>query len=231
MTIDRPSGGDKRAAAGASGEIVRLIVVSAVAVILLAGGVYWLRQLPANPGALESGATVQVQVQLLRTVDPIPVQVPAPDRQVMADRGNGGQSPEPEPSWSDEDDQVPPVPPAPAQLDSPAKTNVALPPSISRNSPSEAALKFRQMLLQHIARYQRYPSSARAKGMEGRVQVLFRLRRDGRVLDAQVMRSSGEVVLDTEAVATLYRAEPLPSIPSEMPDELKVLLPIDFSLQ
>ncbi len=224
MNIDRFSG--RNEGAGASSEAVRLIIVSAVAVILFTGGVYWLRQLPEKPGALDSGATVQVQ--LLQTNDPTPIEAQAPEHQAMITRGNQGRLPEPEPLWSEEDEQVPQVS---AQLDPPATTNVAVPSSVSRNSPSEAALKFRQALLQHIARFERYPSRARAKGSEGTVHVLFRLRRDGKVLDAQVTTSSGEPVLDTEAIATLYRAEPLPAIPSEMPDELKVLLPIDFSLQ
>lgn len=224
MNIDRFSG--RSEGAGASSEIIRLVVVSAVAVILFTGGVYWLRQLPNNPGALDSGATVQVQ--LLKTDDPTPIEASAPERQAMAARGNQGHSPEPEPLLSEEDDQVPQVL---APVDSSATANTAVPPSVSRNIPSEATLKFRQALLQHIARFERYPLRARAKGAEGTVHVLFRLRRDGRVLDAQVTTSSGEPVLDTEAIATLYRAEPLPAIPSEMPDELKVLLPIDFSLQ
>lgn len=226
MTIDRLSGRDREAAAAASSEVLRLVIVSAFAVMLLIGGVYWLRQLPDKPGVPGSGSTVQVR--LLQADDPTPIEASASERQAMVSRGNQDKSSEPEPLWSEDDEQAPPVP---AQLDPLAPTNDALPPSVFRSSPTEATLKFRQALLQHIARFERYPTRARAKGVEGTVQVLFRLRRDGRILEARVTRSSGEPALDVEAIATLYRAEPLPAIPGEMPDELKILLPIDFSLQ
>ena len=61
----------QRAGVGAAGEVVRLILASAIAVMLLAGGVYWLHRLPARPGAPEFAATVHVQ--LLQLDDSAPI--------------------------------------------------------------------------------------------------------------------------------------------------------------
>jgi len=66
--------------------------------------------------------------------------------------------------------------------------------------------------------------------MEGTVRVVFLLRRDGTVLDAWVQSTSGETILDHEAIDTIYRAEPLPAIPGELPDQIRVLLPVNFAL-
>ncbi len=226
MTSDRHPGRDEEAAAAASSEIFRLVIVSGVAIMLLAGGVYWLRQWPQRPGGLEPGPTVQVVI--VETKDPTPIEAPPPEHQAVVAAGSVGRSTESDPSWSEGDAQVSEVS---VQHDPPAPAVIAPPRPVSVASRTEAALKFRHELLQHIARFEQYPVRAKSKGVEGTVQVLFRLRRDGRVLDAQVMRSSGETDLDVEAIATLYRAEPLPSIPGEMPDELRVLLPIAFSLR
>ena len=214
----------ERAAVGATGEVVRLIVASAVAVMLLAGGVYWLHHLPARPGAPEFAATVHVQ--LLQLDDPALIAVSGAQRPMLAESTPPGRADEPAP-WTDEA-LLSPLPVQPHPISQKEETDSA---SSSASVSSKVAVKFRQELLQHIARYQRYPSSARTDRLERTVQVLFRLRRDGSLLDAWVTSSSGDIVLDNEAIATLHRAEPLPSIPAQMPGELRILLPIAFARQ
>ncbi len=226
MTTEPPSHKNDEAAVGASGELVRLFAISAIALMLFAGGIYWLRQLPANSGVQESGT--MVEVQLLPSGDPTPTSVRTIERQATATPGDKGRSPDPQPEWVEEREEPSTKPIA---VDTPAAP-IDLPSALSRQAPSDdATLKFRQALLRHIARYERYPAEARARREHGTVEVLFRLRRDGRVIEAWVTTTSGTPLLDHEAIATLYRAEPLPPIPSEMPEELKILLPINFSLQ
>jgi periplasmic protein TonB len=52
------------------------------------------------------------------------------------------------------------------------------------------------------------------------------MRRDGAVLDAWVQVSSGQSRIDREAVDIIRRSQPLPPIPTELPERLSILLPI-----
>jgi periplasmic protein TonB len=64
----------------------------------------------------------------------------------------------------------------------------------------------------------RYP--ARAHGERGIAMVAFRIDRNGHVLSSRITRSSGSMVLDEEALATVKRADPLPAPPSGISDEM-----------
>ncbi len=101
----------------------------------------------------------------------------------------------------------------------------------SRVSSGADAQTYQQALLVHIERYRRYPDSARREHVEGVVLLRFLMDRNGKVLDAWIDRSSGFTILDTEAVAAVKRAQPLPVIPASLPDRLGIALPISFSLQ
>ncbi|MTD92731.1 TonB family protein [Hyphomicrobium sp. xq] len=226
MAFERLPNDQEQTSVGASGEVVRLLVASALAVILLAGGVYWLHQFPAQPGMLQSGAMVEVQLVSVAELQPTDTaSVEGVDVEGISTKS--GPSSQQDASIAEEAEQPLQSP----HLDPIAKADIDYAPALARSPPTETALKFRQILLRHIAQYQRYPAVARMQRLEGTVQVLFRLRRDGSILDAWVSSSSGTPILDTEAISTLYRAEPLPAIPGEMPGELKIVLPIAFSLR
>ncbi len=219
--------GDDKAAVSASNEFIRMFVVSALALALFSGGVYWIRQLPTDSGSHDQGSVVEVK--LLQPDTATPVNIPAQDRQQDATRGTEGKSHEPEPVWDANEEQPSP---SPVAIEPAATTSLDVSPTASSQVPSDEALaKFREELMRHIAHFEQYPREARARGEQGTVKVLFKLRRDGRIASAWVATSSGETALDEEAVATLYRAEPLPPIPGEMPNELRILLPINFSLR
>ncbi len=80
--------------------------------------------------------------------------------------------------------------------------------------------------IQHrLQRAIRYPSLARAKGIEGVTIVVFSIQPEGQVIDLKIAQSSGSEILDEEALATVRRATPLPYYP-------KVLqIPLRFSLE
>jgi protein TonB len=79
-----------------------------------------------------------------------------------------------------------------------------------------------------VARYQRYPNAARLGRMRGTVETLFSMQRDGTLLEVWVKTSSGQVVLDKAAVDAIRRAQPLPAIPSELPDRLNIQIALVF---
>ncbi|MFO1069230.1 MAG: TonB family protein [Geminicoccaceae bacterium] len=77
--------------------------------------------------------------------------------------------------------------------------------------------------------HKRYPRRARLARAQGTVTLVFVMDRTGSVLESHVARSSGHAALDAEAAAMLARAEPLPPLPAEVPDErLTVTLPVEF---
>ncbi|MFX9116149.1 energy transducer TonB, partial [Acinetobacter baumannii] len=64
----------------------------------------------------------------------------------------------------------------------------------------------------------------------GAVETLFSMQRDGTVLEVWVKTSSGQAALDKAAVDAIRRAQPLPSIPWGLPDDLKVEIWLEFDL-
>jgi protein TonB len=206
-----------------SGVFVRLLIAPIVATLLLAGGVYWLRlQPPMGAGTHEQPSTVLVH--LLPRPDPAPIPTPAPSQIVTESLAALA------PPTQDEQDEAPlAVQPAPAGIQS-QKT----PPSVVEGaateaaSPSRAAVRFQQALLRHIGRYQRYPGAARRNHLQGTVETFFSMRRDGTLLDVWVKTSSGQAVLDNEAIETVRRAQPLPPIPPELPNRLSVQVLLAF---
>lgn len=84
------------------------------------------------------------------------------------------------------------------------------------------------LLLAHLEKYRRYPAAARARGQQGVAQVTFRMNRQGRLLSSRVSRSSGSAMLDRAAIDTLKRAQPLPAIPEDMPEEIELSVDVEF---
>jgi protein TonB len=58
-----------------------------------------------------------------------------------------------------------------------------------------------------------YPDTARRQGLQGVVEVRFRIGPDGAVSAVEIVRSSGHVLLDQESADTVRRAAPYPLIP------------------
>jgi TonB family protein len=70
-----------------------------------------------------------------------------------------------------------------------------------------------------------YPAPAKRAGIEGVVDLSFRITAQGRALDIQVVRSSGFSVLDSAAVEAVQDAGPYPLT------DKRVVIPIRFSLK
>ena len=63
-------------------------------------------------------------------------------------------------------------------------------------------------------------------------QVQFTIRRDGSLIDAKVVASSGSKSLDTAALAAVRDAAPYPSFPeSQAGSTLRLEIPISFQLK
>jgi periplasmic protein TonB len=88
---------------------------------------------------------------------------------------------------------------------------------------------FQAALYDRIGRYQVYPKEALQQQLQGVVVVTFVMDRNGTVLKVSVKRTSGELILDKAAAESIVMAQPLPSIPPQLPGRLTVELPIAFS--
>lgn len=121
--------------------------------------------------------------------------------------------------------QVDPGPPAPATT-----SPKAIPAPPARQMASESRPSWEARLLAHLEKFRRYPGNARARREQGVALVRFRMTRQGRLLSATLQHSSGAATLDRAALDTLRRAQPLPAIPADMPEEMELAVPVEFFL-
>jgi protein TonB len=93
---------------------------------------------------------------------------------------------------------------------------------------SEAGAKaYNALVFGHLQRFKRYPLAAH--GVTGTVLVQFVLNRAGDVTESKVTKSSGNGVLDREALETLRRASPFPAFPDAKPGaEETYIAPVNF---
>ena len=84
----------------------------------------------------------------------------------------------------------------------------------------------------HLNRFKQYPQIAQQRRQTGTVMLSFTVAPDGRVLTAQITGSSGVYILDQEVLDLIHRAEPLPAMPVDMPQEpMQLTLPVPFTLR
>ncbi len=130
---------------------------------------------------------------------------------------------------------LPPTPvtkaidPAPPQPQTAAPKTAPAPPApqVASNAPDT----WEGRVLARLQKYQRYPGEARSARQQGVAYIRFRMNRDGHVLSSSLVRSSGFPALDQAALDTLRRADPLPRIPPERPDEIELVVPVEFMMK
>ncbi len=197
--------------------------------LLLAAGVYWLHQVPAGTGPRATDTVVEVR--LIAPQEPIEQRQDAPLQPSQA-----ALNPQPEPLVEDPNRLIPTetVVSAPSEPGRPASAATTSAPASAaapvRMPTIQIAKIFQTALLSHIARYRRYPDAARQDRLQGIVQAVFAMRRDGTVTEVWIKSTSGHKLLDVAAIETIRRAQPLPKIPSELPDHLNILMPVAFDL-
>jgi protein TonB len=118
---------------------------------------------------------------------------------------------------------VPAAQPAPAGTPS---ANVALPPS------PDTLRRWQTALLAHLQRHKRYPGLARNNNEQGVVYLRFTMNRAGAIVAKAIERGSGHASLDTEALALIDRAQPLPAPPPDVAGErFEFVVPVQFQLR
>ncbi|MCC6776997.1 MAG: energy transducer TonB [Hyphomicrobiales bacterium] len=117
-----------------------------------------------------------------------------------------------------------------------AEETAAVPAAPRQGPPNpidrEMARSWHSQISALIQSKKRYPASARARGEHGVTQVAFSVDRDGRVLEAKIVRASGIAVLDEEALAVVRRSQPFPKPPQVVPgDRFDFSFPMSFNIK
>ena len=123
------------------------------------------------------------------------------------------------------------VPPPPITAQQSTQPAPPPPPAAAPNGVGEGRDSFLGRLLAQLNRFKQYPRTAKKAGIEGVVMLHFVMDAQGRVLSYEIVRSSGRPILDSEALALIQRAQPLPALPADYPTRtLDAIVPIEFSL-
>lgn len=75
---------------------------------------------------------------------------------------------------------------------------------------------YTKVLKERILNHWIYPLSARQNYIQGTLMIVFRLERDGRLVDCNMARSSGHEILDTQALKAISLASPFPPFPENI---------------
>jgi protein TonB len=111
----------------------------------------------------------------------------------------------------------------------PAPETRALPKNAKIGEFTEAGSNaYNALVFGHLQKFKRYPQAAR--GAAGTVLVRFALNRSGEVVSTEVTKSSGNSVLDREALDILHRASPFPPFPTAKPGtQDNYIAPVNFA--
>lgn len=83
-------------------------------------------------------------------------------------------------------------------------------------------------LVAHIESYKYYPRAARRRGIQGVIQVSFRLLANGSITDLEIR--SGHKLLRTATEQALQKAQPLPKPPAQISTPLSVSYGMEYLL-
>jgi protein TonB len=124
------------------------------------------------------------------------------------------------------------VTPPPVTVQTSATPAPPAPMAAPQKAAGETRDSFLGRLLAQLNRFKQYPRAARQAHIEGVVMLHFVMDAQGKVLSSEIAKSSGRAVLDTEALALIQRAQPLPALPADYPTRtLDAVVPIEFALK
>jgi protein TonB len=188
------------------------------------------------------------QVESKQQIEPDP----EPEKPIEKVEPKPEPEPEPEPEAKSELAMPPPKPPeaekpveekkevrkkprhrvaslanAPSAADQKADRAAAPLPGVNARN-ADALRNWTSQLVAQIERHKRYPAEAR--GASGTALVSFSVDRSGGAHLTRVVRSSGDSVLDRDAVAWVERSQPLPPPPADRSgNRFPVVVPLRYN--
>ncbi|MEJ5363410.1 MAG: energy transducer TonB [Spirochaetota bacterium] len=83
----------------------------------------------------------------------------------------------------------------------------------------DITMRYTDMIRQRIQEVLVYPATARKDGIEGKTYIKFTIDKNGNLLSAILVRSSGSALLDDAALVAIHSASPFPPIPDTIGKE------------
>jgi protein TonB len=106
--------------------------------------------------------------------------------------------------------------PSPLGGGQPGSSSAAAPPGFVNPAASQVRAK-EAYVWQVIRRFSQYLPDLREKNEGGTVVLRFVIARNGRLVDASIVRSSGVIALDRGLLEAVRAASPYPPLPNEIP--------------
>ena len=88
--------------------------------------------------------------------------------------------------------------------------------TISLDTRDPAYHPYTKVIKEKILNYWIYPLSAQQNFIQGDLLIVFRLGRNGNLVDSNIDRSSGHEILDTHALKAIRLATPFPPFPENI---------------
>jgi protein TonB len=179
---------------------------------------------PAKPFSLPATKTLTEPVKpsspIVRNAGARPFHVPLPPSTTLAEP--------PAQSVTNEAGQTAPSAPGGA-----ARGEALPTPDVTREGARADDLRqYRLSLAISARRFKRYPVLARERGWEGTAEVALNVNALLPVPEVVLVRSSGQIVLDEQALAMMTQAARVTSLPQSLQGrDFRVLLPVKFSLE
>jgi protein TonB len=170
-------------------------------------------ELPQPQAVIEPVDIPPVKAPLPRNVVTLPPPQPEPIRHIEA----------PAP--------LAPIVSAPAPARSGVETSRA---EVPGNDPRSRKIEanYKSLVGSYIRRNKFSPPQSRRAGISGDVKVRFIVHRDGAITDVTVAASSGEALLDGEAIAFLQSLSPVPSFPRDLRrSEIPLAITLKFKVE
>jgi protein TonB len=213
-----------------------------------AAAALWLLNSPssADSGFLAGAAVVMVDLPEASAAPPVPASdlPPGPEEAPVEQAPPPKEETKPPEQMAEValQEPEPPKPQPPVEATAPPPS-VAIavpdekPPTAGVEEPlqprrlSAAVSRWQSGLNALIHRMARYPTKARARGEQGRVEVTIRVDRAGRLVDRTVSRSSGWSDLDQELLSVVARAQLPKPPPDATDDDLWMTFPMNFIIE
>jgi periplasmic protein TonB len=186
-----------------------------------------------NPQPEESDFGVDVPVVMLDLPESLVTSPPAPELAPgpMQEDESLPTPPKEETKPPEQEAEVAIPIPEPPKQEQPTEERHATAPPQTRATPA-VVVRWQSELAAHIEHFKRYPTEARLHGDQGTAKVEFTIDHEGHVLSSRIVQSSGSATLDSETLAMLARAQPMPRPPDGIPDaELSFVVPVRFNIK
>ncbi|MBW1689635.1 MAG: energy transducer TonB [Deltaproteobacteria bacterium] len=89
--------------------------------------------------------------------------------------------------------------------------------TISLDTKEDTYYPYAKLVKERIQQHWTYPASARDNYIQGDLMIIFRLEKNGNLVNSRIIRSSGYQILDGSSLRAIELASPFPPFPDTIP--------------